>query len=180
MQLLWINIITDVFPGLALGLDPPEPDVLDRSPRDPSRPIFETRDFRRIAAEGGVITLAAILSELYGGRRAGGGDPRGFGFTTLTVAQLLMALSCRSEKRPVFGAHRLPPNRYLRWALGSLLALQGAAALLPGTRGLLGLTGMRGRDLAAAWAFGALPFLGVEAAKMIARAGPSDNEEARP
>jgi len=43
MQLLWINLMSDILPGLALALEPPEPDVLTRPPRDPKEEILQTR-----------------------------------------------------------------------------------------------------------------------------------------
>ena len=49
MQLLWINLLSDIFPGLALALEPPEPDVLQRPPRDPEQPIISKSDFKRIS-----------------------------------------------------------------------------------------------------------------------------------
>src|SRR5207245_6041231 len=48
MQLLWINLLSDIAPGLALALEPPEPDVLSQPPRRPEEPIIQTSDFRRI------------------------------------------------------------------------------------------------------------------------------------
>ena len=53
MQLLWINLISDIFPGLSLALELPEPDVLDRPPRDPREPIITNKHLKRIALEGG-------------------------------------------------------------------------------------------------------------------------------
>jgi Ca2+-transporting ATPase len=61
-------------------------------------------------------------------------------FLSLTTAQILHALSCRSEKPTLFGEKRMPPNRYLSLAVGGTLALQAAALLVPPLRGLLGIT----------------------------------------
>src|SRR5262249_27823981 len=56
MQLLWINLLSDVTPGLALALEPPEPDVLRQPPRDPAAPILTSADFKRIAFESAVLS----------------------------------------------------------------------------------------------------------------------------
>jgi P-type Ca2+ transporter type 2C len=60
LQLLWINLITDVFPELALAAQPAEADVLKRAPREPARPMFIRSDLRHIAAEGLVMTVGSL------------------------------------------------------------------------------------------------------------------------
>lgn len=140
MQLLWINLISDIFPGLALALEPPEPDVLSRPPRDPEEPIIQTADFKRIGFEAGMISTGAIGAYAYGLARYGAGPTAGtMAFMSLTTGQLLHALSCRSETHRLLESNGLPPNRYLQWALGGSLALQGLTLAVPGLRGLLGL-----------------------------------------
>jgi Ca2+-transporting ATPase len=62
MQLLWINIISDIFPGLALAMEAPEPDVLRQAPRDSRAPIFNRTDFRRLVAESSTISAAALAA----------------------------------------------------------------------------------------------------------------------
>ncbi|MGA8294375.1 MAG: HAD-IC family P-type ATPase, partial [Rhodoplanes sp.] len=60
MQLLWLNLASDPLPALALGLEPPEPDVLDEPPHDPRMPILDRADFRRILREGAVLGTSAL------------------------------------------------------------------------------------------------------------------------
>ena len=60
MQLLWINLVSDVFPELALALQPGEKDILERPPRDPAAKMFSRSELRRIATEGGLLTLGAL------------------------------------------------------------------------------------------------------------------------
>ncbi len=140
MQLLWINLISDIFPGLALALEPPEPDVLNRPPRDPEEPIIRTSDFKRIGFEAGMISAGAIGAYAYGLARYGAGPAAGtMAFMSLTTGQLLHAMSCRSETHRLWEQNGLPPNRYLQWALAGSLALQGLTLAVPGLRGLLGL-----------------------------------------
>jgi Ca2+-transporting ATPase len=139
MQLLWINLVSDIFPGLALALDPPEPDVLDRPPRNPHEPIIQGADFKRLAFESSTLSAGALAAYGYGLMRYGMGPQAGtLAFMGLTAGQLLHALSCRSESRTLFDPNRAP-NRYLYVALGGSLALQGIALTVPGLRNLLGL-----------------------------------------
>jgi len=140
-QLLWINLLSDIFPGLALAMEPPEPDVLTNPPRDPNKPIIGQADFKRISFESAVISAGSLASYGYGIMRYGRGPHAStLAFTSLTIGQLLHAISCRSEKHSIFSKDRLAPNRYLTAALGGTLALQGAAMVIPGIRSFLGIT----------------------------------------
>jgi Ca2+-transporting ATPase len=140
MQLLWINIMTDIFPELALVVQPPEADVLRRPPRDPQRSMFERRDLTRVAIEGGVLTAGSFAAYLYGVARYGAGPRAGtLTFTVLTIAQLLHSLSARSESHSIFDRGRLAPNKYIPMAMGGGMALQILATLVPGARRVLGV-----------------------------------------
>jgi Ca2+-transporting ATPase len=160
MQLLWINLVTDVFPALALALEPPEPDVLRRPPRDPQEPIVRPADFKRIAFEGGAITAGALAAYGYGMARYGAGAQAGtLAFTSLTVAQLLHAISSRSDHLSIFSRERLPPNPYLRAAFGGSMVLQAGTLILPGLRGFLGLAPIGALDVLAVAGAAAAPFM---------------------
>lgn len=168
MQLLWINLISDIFPGLALALEPPEPDVLERAPRDPREPIVQRRALKRMGFEATAITAGTMASYLYALSRYGAG-PRAStqAFTTLSFAQLLHALSCRSDSRSLFVPGALPHNRYLTLALGASLGVQALAAFVPGLRALLGTTALGPVDAAVAAAGALLPLLVNETTKTL-------------
>jgi Ca2+-transporting ATPase len=139
-QFLWINLISDIFPGLALALEAPEPDILERPPRDPQRPIFTGADFKRMAFESGAITAGALAAYGYGTMRYGlGAQTSTLAFHSLTTGQLLHAISCRSEAHSIFNSEKLPPNRFLTMALGGSLCMQFLTMVVPGLRSLLGL-----------------------------------------
>ena len=166
MQLLWINLISDIFPGLALALEEPEPDVLDRPPRSPEEEIIGSADFGRIAREGGVITAGAMGAYGWGMLRYGLGPRAGsLAFMTLTCGQLLHALACRSERAGLFSRGSLPPNPYLSWALGGSFLLQFGALTVPGLRGFLGLAPITLADGLVAGAGAVLPLVVNEAIK---------------
>ena len=154
IQLLWINLVSDIFPGMALALEPPEPDVLTRPPRDPDEPLLGGQDFKRITREAVVLSAGAMGAYAYGAMRYGRGPQAGsLTFMTLTLGQILHALHCRSAHQSFLfpgGAGRpgLGPNPYLRWAVGGTLALQAAALVVPPLRSLLGVVPLGVADAA--------------------------------
>ncbi|MFP4477700.1 MAG: HAD-IC family P-type ATPase, partial [Desulfatibacillaceae bacterium] len=149
MQLLWINLISDIFPGLALSMEAAEPDVLDRPPRKPNSPLFDGADFKRMGRESLVLTAGALAAYGYGAARYGAGPAAGgLAFQTLTVSQLLHAVSCRSENRLLFEKVRPPKNRYVTWAVAGSLALQGLTMVAPGPRKFFSVAAPRLADLA--------------------------------
>ena len=87
-QLLWINVLSDVFPALALAAEPAHPDVLQRPPQDPAAPILSRSDYRRLGREGFVLTGAGIGGYLYGMLRYGAGPQAStMAFLSVTSAQ---------------------------------------------------------------------------------------------
>jgi len=166
MQLLWINLLTDIAPGLALALEAPEPDVLSRPPRNPDEPIIRKDDFKRIAFESAVLSAGAMGAYGYGIMRYGMGPKAGtMPFMGLTLGQILHALSCRSEKFSIYDREKLPPNRYLDAALAGSVALQGLAMAVPGLSSLLGLTPISALDWLVVGAAAVAPLLINEATK---------------
>lgn len=176
MQLLWINLISDIFPGLALALDPAEPNVMKQPPRDPSDPIVSTEDFKRIIGEATTITLSSLLAYGYGVVKYGGGLAAGtVAFQSLTVSQILHALTCRSETVSIFDRERMQPNRYLSAAVFGSLFMQVLVQFVPGLRTLLGLTPLTALDGLVVAATSVTPLLVSEVAKK--KRNGADNEE---
>lgn len=166
MQLLWLNLVTDIFPGLALALEPPEPDVLAQPPRDPTEPIIPASDFRRIAAESAVLSTSALAAYGYGlGTYGVGARSSTIGFMGLTLAQLLHAISCRSRSRCLVTAHPLPPNRYLAISLSGSILLQFLSVFVPGLRQLLQIAPLNLIDAAVIGSSALLPLVVNEASK---------------
>jgi Ca2+-transporting ATPase len=167
MQLLWINLATDIFPALGLALDPPEPDVLDLPPRDPLEPILRRHDLAAIVRESAVITAGSMASYLYALRRYGPGpQAQTHVFMALTAAQLLHSKSCRSEHYGLFRRGHRPRNAYLDGALAVTLGLQGLAVGAPFLRRILGTTPLGFTDLMVVAAGAVLPLVVNDAAKL--------------
>ncbi len=128
VQILWINLLTDTAPALAMGLDPPPDDVMRRPPRRLDDRVIDREMWFGILVVGTVMavaTLAALDLRLDGGILGGSGDlveARTMAFTTLVLAQLFNALNARSDRQSAF--HHLFTNAWLWGALALSLVLQ--------------------------------------------------------
>ena len=107
-QILWINLLTDAAPALALGVDPPLDDVMARSPRRLSDRVIDTDMQLGIGFVGlvmAVVTLVALDLHLPGGLIGGSGnitEARTMAFTTLVLAQLYNCFNARSDRVSAF------------------------------------------------------------------------------
>lgn len=176
LQLLWINMVADIAPAMALALEPPELDVLKQAPRDPNRPIIDGPDFRRLMREslmitGGSFGVYALSRMRYGpGLQASSNT-----FMAFTLAKFLHALSCRSEDTTVLDRDR-PANPHMITALGGTLAIQAMAAFFPPLRSLLRCSPLTLVDLPLILAGSSLPFLINETAKRLPRPTTIDGD----
>jgi P-type Ca2+ transporter type 2C len=156
LQLLWINILTDVVPALALALEPSEPDAMRRGPRDPRAPLFGPADFRRIGLAAARMAGVSLAAYGFGAARGSARSrSRTMAFTALVVAQLLHTYACRAGT-----ASTLPKeegNPHMRRALVGTFALQAGALSSPSLRHLVAADRLTGMDLAVSVALGVLP-----------------------
>jgi Ca2+-transporting ATPase len=166
MQLLWINLLSDVLPALGLALEPAESDVLEQQPRAANEPILKRQDIALLAREG--VTIAAGALGAYGLEMARHGDAvraSTASFTSLVGAQLLHALTSRSASSGLFGTERMPTNRPLATALFGSAGLQAALLVVPGLRRLMGLAPLDAGGALVGLAGALLPYVANELAK---------------
>ena len=133
LQLLWINLVTDGLPALALGVDPGDPDAMDRAPRDPAESILSPQRQRALVWQGIVMTAAALALYYFVAPQLPGSSPfvnRTMLFTALVLTQLLHAFDFRSPHKTVWHPRSLE-NRWLVLALVGSMALQLAVIYLP-------------------------------------------------
>ncbi|HEX2411754.1 MAG TPA: HAD-IC family P-type ATPase, partial [Solirubrobacteraceae bacterium] len=134
-QILWINLLTDSAPAMALGVDPPPQDVMRHPPRRPTERMIDGEMRRGILFVGlvmAIVTLVALDLRLAGGYLGGSGgidEARTMAFTTLVIAQLFNCLNARSNRDSAFS--RLFTNRWLWAAIALSLLLQVAVVELP-------------------------------------------------
>ncbi len=99
VQILWVNLVTDGLPAMALGLDPPEKNVMNQKPRDPREGVFARGLGVKIITRGlmiGIVSLIAFIV-VYDNNPDNLSHARTIAFTTLVLAQLIHVFDCRSE-----------------------------------------------------------------------------------
>jgi Ca2+-transporting ATPase len=136
LQILWVNLVTDILPAMALVREPAEPDVMQRPPRDPRQPLVTWSHGLRIFVEGACLAAGVLSAYAWVVFQTGPG-PRAttVAFVALVLIHPLQALHCRSTDRPWW---RLPPNHLVWGALAALVAVQWLAVSWPPLTRLLG------------------------------------------
>jgi Ca2+-transporting ATPase len=149
-QILWINLVTDGAPALALGVDPPDEGLMREMPRPAGEPVITGRMWRGILFVGGIMaagTLFVLDASMPGGFVAGTGDlpyAQTMAFTTLMLGQMFNVVNARSDRQSAF-VH-LFTNRWLWAAVAGSLALQVLVVYVPFLQRAFGTVGLTGRD----------------------------------
>jgi Ca2+-transporting ATPase len=167
VQILWINLVTDSFPALAVGIDPPDPALMQRAPRDPRAGVITPRMWAGMCAAALVIaggTLLALDAGLPGGLIAGSGPveyARTLAFTTLVLFELFDVFCARSDEETAL--HRTFRNGWLVVAVAAGLALQLVVVYVPALQRAFGTVPLGAAD----WLF----CVGVASTIVVAREG---------
>lgn len=174
LQILWINIVTDIFPAMALALEPSAPDVMKRPPRDPKQPLM-TRPFVVLIVWQGLLLAGVTLLAFYIGMRWYGTQDAGLrhavtiAFMTLTLANVFHSFNARSRSRSAFTAS-LFTNRWLWAAVLGCLSLQIAAVYLPFLQMVLNTVALTAADWTVIATCSLSPVAVVELVKLAQRA----------
>ncbi len=172
-QILWINLLTDTAPALAMGVDPPADDLMRHPPRRPTDRVIDGRMWFGIVWVGLVMaaaTLAAFDRYLPGGLLGGSGglvEARTMAFTTLVLAQLFNCFNARSDTTSAF--HRLFTNRLLWGAIALSAALQVSVVQLPFLNAAFGTTPLGAGDWLVSLVLASTVLWAAEAKKLVGR-----------
>eukprot|EP01106_Pelomyxa_sp_JSP_P010983 TRINITY_DN2895_c0_g1_i1.p1 TRINITY_DN2895_c0_g1~~TRINITY_DN2895_c0_g1_i1.p1 ORF type:complete len:295 (-),score=97.09 TRINITY_DN2895_c0_g1_i1:17-901(-) len=130
VMILWVNLVADTPPALALGIDPAEPDIMARKPRDPHKNIFNKKTLVLLLFQG--LSMSGLSSLLYAMTYKYDNDAyssdeealsrsRTLALTSLTMMQLVHAWLSRSLKHTMFGRHMVSN----RWLVGAVVLSAG-------------------------------------------------------
>jgi Ca2+-transporting ATPase len=147
IQLLWLNLVTDGAPALALGLEEGDPDIMDRPPRPPKEPVINREMMLGIGVQAVVMTAAVLIAFIYGLNHFPGNlaAAQTVAFTTLVVSELLRAFTARSEYYSLFKIGPLS-NRWMIYAVGSSFMLLLLVIYIPFLQRFFGTVSMTLND----------------------------------
>jgi Ca2+-transporting ATPase len=134
LQILWMNLVTDGLPALALGFEPPESDVMRRPPYRPGESIFARGLGTHILWAGPLMGLVALMTGFVLWR-AGDDTWQTMLFTVMTISQMFHVMAIHSDRASVFTEGPYS-NRALFWAVTATLVLQVALIYVPFMQGL--------------------------------------------
>ena len=173
IQILWLNLVTDGLPALALGVEPPERDLMQRPPRPPREPVIPWREGVLILVHGALVAVVVLGAFRWAWR----GDPdrlahaQTLTFCVAAFAQLFFAIGCRSERRTA------PELDFLGnpWLLAAIVVsglLQVAVVTVPYTQPVFEVTAHPGPDWVVVLGLALVPVTIVEVAKWFRRRPP--------
>ena len=178
IHILWINLVTDGLPGLALTAEPAERGVMQRPPRTPSESIFAHGMWQHIVWIGLLIGGLSIASQAWAYGR-GAEHWQTVVFTVLTVSQLFHSLAVRSERASLF-ALGLSSNLPMLGAVLLTVGLQLAVIYVPALNPIFKTQPLPLFDLAVCFALSSLVLVAVELEKALVRRGLLYGEPASP
>ncbi len=170
IQILWINLVTDGLPGLALAAEPAERGVMQRPPRPPRESVFAHGLWQHALWVGLLIAGLCLGVQAWALAGGTGGASDGFPhwqtmvFTVLTLAQMAHVLAIRSETESLF-TQGLLGNRPLLYAVASTLVLQLATIYVPWLQPVFRTAPLSGPELALCFACAGAVFGAVEVEK---------------
>jgi Ca2+-transporting ATPase len=169
IHILWINLVTDGLPGLALANERAERNVMQRPPRPPKESIFAHGMWQHILWVGLLMGGVSLLTQAWA-LHTGTAHWQSMVFTVLTLSQLGHVLAIRSERESLF-TQGLLSNRMLIGALGLTFALQMAVLYVPWLNPIFRTAPLSPGELAACLVLSSVVFIGVEIEKVLVRRG---------
>lgn len=168
VHLLFINLLTDSLPAIAIGMEPQEEGLLEQPPRDPKEGILTGGFLGRIMVQGGLIALCTMLAFHIGLETGGAGTASTMAFATLTLARLFHGFNCRSEHSII--RLKFKSNLWSVMAFEAGVLLLAAVLFLPGLQVLFAVADLSLRQLVTIIVFAVIPTVVIQAVKTIREA----------
>lgn len=168
VHLLFINLLTDSLPAIAIGMEPQEDGLLRQPPRDPKEGILTREFLLRILLQGGLIAFCTMTAFHLGLETGGAGTASTMAFAALTLARLFHGFNCRSEHSIAKLGFRGNMWSILAFETGVLLL--AAVLFLPGLQVLFAVADLNLRQLVSIVALAVIPTVVIQAGKMIREA----------
>ncbi len=145
VHLLFINLLTDSLPAIALGMEPARPGLMDQPPRDPNASMMDKPMLSRVFGQGLMIGIASMVAFYIGLNQAGPALASTMAFATLTLARLFHGFNCRGKESII--KLGLGSNIYSLMAFGVGILLLALVLFVPAMEGLFLVHPLTGFDL---------------------------------
>jgi len=165
VHLLFINLLTDSLPAIAIGMEPAEANLLDEKPRDPKTGILTKEFMALLAVQGGLIAICTMIAFHIGLADGGKAVASTMAFSTLTLARLFHGFNCRS-KNSIF-AIGFRNNMYSLYAFALGVVLLTLVLFVPVLQRLFEIAELTGGQLAMIFALAVMPTVLIQLGKMI-------------
>lgn len=165
VHLLFINLLTDSLPAIAIGMEPPESGLLDRPPRDPAEGILTRAFLYEILLQGGLMAVCTMCAYYQGILYGGAGTASTMAFATLTLARLFHGFNCRSEQPMI--RLGLMTNQWMLMAFETGVVLLAAVLFLPGLQVMFAAADLMRQQLVMIGTLAFLPTAMIQMGKMI-------------
>ena len=169
IHILWVNLVTDGLPALALTAEPPEHNIMKRPPRPPNENLFSQGMWQHMVWVGLLMAALTLLCQAWA-YHSGSAHWQTMAFTVLTVSQLAHVMAIRSEKASLFSLGVFS-NRYLAMAVGATLMLQMATIYVPALNAIFKTQPLSLNELLICFALSSIIFIAVEIEKLLIRHG---------
>ena len=168
LQLLWVNLVTDGLPALALVMDPPDDDTLQRPPRKPEQPMLGRSEWLYIAATGALQATVTLSVFAWALTTRDARDARSLAFSVLVFGEILRAFAARSRTRLFWEVGPFSNVRLLAVCVVSVL-VQIAIHHIPFTQRLFDLGPLSAADCLLGLGLGCIPVSVLEVTKYVRR-----------
>lgn len=168
LQLLWLNLVTDSFPALALGMEPGEPEIMYRPPRGKKEPLLTGYHMGIILTQSIAIGVATLLSFILTYKNGNLAEARTVAYMTLVISELIRVFSARSFETPVFKI-KISSNKFLFYSIVVALGLLFFSVYVDPVARVFNNVRPTILDLETIIPLALLPFIISEIAKLIRR-----------
>ena len=165
IELLWINLVTDSFPAIALGMEPIDKDIMSYKPQEAKKSLFANGLWEKIIIEGSMIGILTLLAFSIGIKMEGLTVARTMAFTSLGILELLHSLNIRTEKS-IF-EESIFKNMYLVGALALGILMQVIVTVMPGISKIFQVTSLNKMEWLIVILISIIPILLIETQKKI-------------
>ncbi len=173
IHILWVNLVTDSFPALALGVEPMDDDIMSRPPRPKGESVFADGLMKKLVLEGAMVGSISLAVFIYA-QQFGLVTAQTMTFLTIAFSQLTHSINVRSDQSVLFGKGLLT-NKLSLGAIALSASLQAIVVSVPALQGIFKVTSLTGNQWTVVLLASLIPLVVVEGLKFIGSMSKMDN-----